>query len=147
MATVPRSAEAERHDPLLAELLGRISEYNPNADAALIRAAFDYACVHHKGQRRKSGEEFIHHPVAVSTICAELTLDTATIAAALPHDVAEDTEADLDEVRERFRQDGAVLVDGVPKLTPITLASREQAEVENYRKVIVAIARDLRVIL
>ena len=59
MATVPRSAEAERHDPLLAELLGRIAEYNANADADLIRAAFDYACVHHRDQRRKSGEEFI----------------------------------------------------------------------------------------
>ena len=147
MATVPRSAEAERHDPLLAELLGRIAEYNANADADLIRAAFDYACVHHKGQRRKSGEEFIHHPVAVATICAELKLDTATIAAALLHDVVEDTEAELDEVRERFGEDVAVLVDGVTKLTRISFASREQAQVENYRKMIVAMARDLRVIL
>ena len=147
MATVPRSAEAERHDPLLAELLGRISEYNPNADAALIRAAFDYSCLHHKGQRRKSGEEFIHHPVAVATICAELKLDTATIAAALLHDVVEDTPAELDEVRERFGEDVAVLVDGVTKLTRISFASREQAQVENYRKMIVAMARDLRVIL
>src|SRR6478609_2578986 len=136
MATVPRSAEAERHDPLLAELLGRISEYNPNADAALIRAAFDYACVHHRGQRRKSGEEFIHHPVAA-----------ATIAAALLHDVVEDTPAELDEVRERFGEDVAALVDGVTKLTRISFASREQAQVENYRKMIVAMARDLRVIL
>jgi len=147
MATVPRSAEAERHDPLLAELLGRIAEYNANADADLIRAAFDYSCVHHKGQRRKSGEEFIHHPVAVATICAELKLDTATIAAALLHDVVEDTEAELDEVRERFGEDVAVLVDGVTKLTRISFASREQAQVENYRKMIVAMARDLRVIL
>ena len=147
MATVPRSAEAERHDPLLAELLGRIAEYNANADADLIRAAFGYACLHHKGQRRKSGEEFIHHPVAVATICAELKLDTATIAAALLHDVVEDTEAELDEVRERFGEDVAVLVDGVTKLTRISFASREQAQVENYRKMIVAMARDLRVIL
>jgi GTP diphosphokinase / guanosine-3',5'-bis(diphosphate) 3'-diphosphatase len=147
MATVPRSAEAERHDPLLAELLGRISDYNPNADAALIRAAFDYACLHHRGQRRKSGEEFIHHPVAVATICAELKLDAATIAAALLHDVVEDTPAELDEVRERFGEDVAALVDGVTKLTRISFASREQAQVENYRKMIIAMARDLRVIL
>src|SRR3954470_13604338 len=147
MATVPRSAEAERHDPLLAELLGRISDYNPNADAALIRAAFDYACLHHRGQRRKSGEEFIHHPVAVATICAELKLDSATIAAALLHDVVEDTQAELAEVRERFGEDVAALVDGVTKLTRISFASREQAQVENYRKMIVAMARDLRVIL
>src|SRR3954466_1134216 len=147
MATVPRSAEAERHDPLLAELLGRIAEYNANADADLIRAAFDYACLHHRGQRRKSGEEFIHHPVAVATICAELKLGPGTIAAALLHDVVEDTPAELDEVRERFGEDVAALVDGVTKLTRISFASREQAQVENYRKMIVAMARDLRVIL
>ncbi|HYX87430.1 MAG TPA: bifunctional (p)ppGpp synthetase/guanosine-3',5'-bis(diphosphate) 3'-pyrophosphohydrolase [Gaiellales bacterium] len=147
MATVPRSAEAERHDPLLAELLARISEYNPNVDAPTIRAAFDYSCDHHRGQRRKSGEEFIHHPVAVATICAELKLDSATIAAALLHDVVEDTQAELDEVQERFGEDVAVLVDGVTKLTRISFASREQAQVENYRKMIVAMARDLRVVL
>ncbi len=147
MATVQRSAEAERHDPLLAELLGRISEYNANADTDLIRSAFDYSCLHHRGQRRKSGEEFIHHPVAVATICAELKLDTATIAAALLHDVVEDTQAELDEVRARFGEDVAALVDGVTKLTRISFASREQAQVENYRKMIVAMARDLRVIL
>src|SRR5919198_354121 len=136
MATVPRSAEAERHDPLLAELLARISEYNPNVDAPTIRAAFDYSCDHHRGQRRKSGEEFIHHPVAVATICAELKLHSATIAAALLH-----------EVQERFGEEVAVLVDGVTKLSRISFASREQAQVENYRKMIVAMARDLRVVL
>src|ERR1051325_1468966 len=112
MATVQRSAEAERHDPLLAELLARISEYNANADTDLIRSAFDYACLHHRGQLRKSGEEFIHHPVAVATICAELKLDTATIAAALLHDVVEETQAELDEVRERFGEAVAALVAG-----------------------------------
>ena len=79
MATVPRSAEAERHDHLLAELLGQIAAYNPNLDADQIRAAFDYACDHHAGQVRKSGEAFIHHPCAVAQICAELKLDSATI--------------------------------------------------------------------
>src|SRR5919204_3578789 len=147
MATVPRSAEAERHDPLLAELLARISEYNPNVDAPTIRAAFDYSCVHHKGQRRKSGEEFIHHPVAVATICAELKLDTATIAAALLHDVVEDTAVELEEVRERLGDDVAALGGGGTKPTGISFASREQAQVENYRKMIVAMARDLRVVL
>src|SRR4029078_12161080 len=115
MATVPRSTEAEGNDHLLAELLGRIAEYNANADADLIRAAFDYACDHHSGQRRKSGEAFIHHPVAVATICAELKLDSATIAAALLHDVVEDTPAELDEVRERFGEGVAGVVDGVTK--------------------------------
>jgi GTP pyrophosphokinase len=147
MATVPRSAEAERHDALLTELLGRISAYNPELDTAMITAAFDYACDHHRGQRRKSGEDFIHHPAAVASLCAELKLDSATIEAALLHDVVEDTDATLDDVRERFGEDVAILVDGVTKLTRISLASREQAQVENYRKMIMAMARDLRVVL
>ena len=66
--TVPRNAEAERHDHLLQELLGQVSSYNPNADADLIKRAFDYACEHHRGQLRKSGEEFIHHPWSVGQI-------------------------------------------------------------------------------
>ncbi len=147
MATVPRSAEAERHDPLLQELLGRIAAYNPNLDADAIRAAFDYACDHHAGQVRKSGEPFIVHPCAVAEICAELKLDSATITAALLHDTVEDTEAELDDVRTRFGEDVALLVDGVTKLTRISFASREQAQVENYRKMIVAMAHDLRVVL
>ena len=147
MATVPRSAEAERHDHLLAELLGQVSAYNPNLDADQIKAAFDYACDHHAGQARKSGESFIHHPWAVAQICAELKLDSATITAALLHDTVEDTEAELEDVRTRFGEDVALLVDGVTKLTRISFASREQAQVENYRKMIVAMAHDLRVVL
>ena len=147
MATVPRSAEAERHDHLLAGLLGRIAAYNPNLDADQIRAAFDYACDHHAGQLRKSGEPFIHHPCAVAEICAELKLDSATITAALLHDTVEDTEAELEDVRTRFGDEVALLVDGVTKLTRISFASREQAQVENYRKMIVAMAHDLRVML
>ena len=147
MATVPRSAEAERHDHLLAELLDHVSAYNPDADRDRITAAFDYACDHHAGQVRKSGETFIHHPWAVAVICAELKLDTATIQAALLHDVVEDTDSELDDVRERFGDDVALLVDGVTKLAKITFQSREQAQVENYRKMIVAMARDLRVVL
>src|SRR6185312_15737741 len=147
MATVPRSAEAERHDPLLQELLGRIAAYNPNLDAETIRAAFDYACDHHAGQARKSGEAFIVHPAAVAEICAELKLDSATITAALLHDTVEDTEAELDDIRTRFGEDVALLVDGVTKLTRISFASREQAQVENYRKMLVAMDHDLRVVL
>ena len=147
MATVPRSAEAERHDHLLAELLGQVTAYNPDADSGLISRAFDYACDHHAGQMRKSGETFIHHPWAVAVISAELKLDTATIAAALLHDTVEDTEAELEDVRERFGDDVATLVDGVTKLARISFQSREQAQVENYRKMILAMAQDLRVVL
>ncbi len=147
MATVSRSAEAERHDHLLAELLDHVSAYNPDADRDRIRAAFDYACDQHAGQMRKSGETFIHHPWAVAVICAELKLDTATIQAALLHDVVEDTDAELDDIRERFGDEVTLLVDGVTKLAKISFQSREQAQVENYRKMIVAMAQDLRVVL
>ncbi len=119
MATVPRSAEAERHDHLLVELLGQIAAYNPNLDADQIRAAFDYACDHHAGQVRKSGEPFILPPVARSReICAELKLDSATIAAALLHDTVEDTDGrDRGCAQRSFGDDVALLVDGVTKLT------------------------------
>ncbi len=147
MATVPRTAEAERHDQMLAELLGQVSAYNPKADADLIRRAFAYARDHHQGQLRKSGEQFIHHPYSVARLCADMKLDSATIAAALLHDVVEDTHAELDHVRELFGEDVALLVDGVTKLSRINFASREQAQVENYRKMIVAMAQDLRVVL
>ena len=147
MNVVLQSAEAERHEPLLAELLAHVSAYNPNPDGELIGRAFDYACEHHKGQRRNSGEDFIHHPWSVAVICCDLKLDSSTIAAALLHDVVEDTEADADGLREEFGDEVTLLVEGVTKLSRINFASREQAQVENYRKMIMAMAQDLRVIL
>src|SRR6185437_4470496 len=90
---------------------------------------------------------FIHHPWAVAVTCAELKLDTATVAAALLHDTVEDTHAELDDIRERFGDDVTTLVDGVTKLARISFQSREQAQVENYRKMILAMAQDLRVVL
>src|SRR4051794_14875243 len=132
---------------MLASLVARVEEYDPDADTAMVRRAYDYALDHHKGQVRRSGEPFVTHPVAVAGICAELRLDSSTIAAALLHDVVEDTEAELDHVRELFGDDVALLVDGVTKLTRISFASREQAQAENYRKMILAMAHDLRVIL
>jgi GTP diphosphokinase / guanosine-3',5'-bis(diphosphate) 3'-diphosphatase len=144
MATLPRT---DRHDELLSALLARVGEYNDAPDLDLIRRAFEYACEHHDGQLRRSGEPYIHHPVAVADICAGMKLDSATIAAALLHDVVEDTSAETHAVRERFGDDVALLVEGVTKLTRINFASREQAQVENYRKMIVAMAHDIRVIL
>src|SRR5918997_4352140 len=141
------TAESRRHEPQLAELLARVLEYDPDADVALIRRAFEYSCEHHKGQVRRSGEPFVCHPIAVAGICAVLRLDSATIDGALLHDVVEDTVVELDHVRDLFGDDVALLVDGVTKLTRISFASREQAQVENYRKMIVAMAHDLRVIL
>ena len=140
--------DAERHHgSLVHELIATVESYNPGVDRELIRRAFDFAELHHRGQVRRSGEEFIHHPLAVAQICAQLHLDGQTIAAALLHDVVEDTDAELDDVRNEFGPDIAHLVEGVTKLTRTTFQSREQSEAENYRKMIVAMAQDVRVIL
>jgi GTP diphosphokinase / guanosine-3',5'-bis(diphosphate) 3'-diphosphatase len=96
---------------------------------------------------RKSGEEFIIHPVGVAKICAGMRLDTETLCAALLHDTVEDTSASLEDVREHFGEDVAGLVDGVTKLTGLTFSSRDEAQAENYRKMMVAMASDIRVIL
>ena len=106
-----------------------------------------FACEHHADQRRKSGEDFITHPVGVAKICASMRLDTETLCAALLHDTVEDTSASLAEVREAFGEEVAGLVDGVTKLTGITFQSRDEAQAENYRKMMVAMATDIRVIL
>jgi GTP pyrophosphokinase len=136
-----------RHEDLIEELIAEVEAYNPDVDKELLRRAFDAAERAHDGQTRRSGEEFIHHPLGVARICAELHLDEQTIAAALLHDVVEDTESDLEEVRSEFGPELAQLVEGVTKLTRISFQSREQAEAENYRKMIVAMAQDVRVIL
>ncbi|MDQ3874326.1 MAG: bifunctional (p)ppGpp synthetase/guanosine-3',5'-bis(diphosphate) 3'-pyrophosphohydrolase [Actinomycetota bacterium] len=138
---------AERNEGLVDELIARVSDYIPGADQDLLKRAFDFAARAHAGQQRRSGESFILHPYGVAVICAELHLDEQTIAAALLHDVVEDTETELDDVRTEFGEEVAHLVDGVTKLTRVQFQSREQAEAENYRKMIVAMADDVRVIL
>ena len=135
------------HDDLVEELIAEVGAYNPDVDRDLLRRAFEVAERSHSGQTRRSGEEFIHHPLGVARISAELHLDEQTIAAALLHDVVEDTGYELDEVKAEFGSEIAQLVEGVTKLSRISFQSREQAEAENYRKMIVAMAQDVRVIL
>jgi guanosine-3',5'-bis(diphosphate) 3'-pyrophosphohydrolase len=137
----------ERHQDLVEELLAEVSSYNPDVDQDLLRRAFSFAARAHEGQQRRSGEDFIHHPFGAAKICAQLRLDDETIAAALLHDVVEDTGAEIDDVRAEFGEEIAQLVEGVTKLTGIRFQSREHAEAENYRKMIVAMAHDVRVIL
>src|SRR5262245_22140570 len=139
--------ERRHREDLVEELIAEVETYNPDVDKELLRRSFEYAERAHAGQTRRSGEEFIHHPLGVARICAELHLDEQTIAAALLHDVIEDTEADVEELRAEFGAEVAQLVEGVTKLTRISFKSREQAEAENYRKMIVAMAQDVRVIL
>jgi guanosine-3',5'-bis(diphosphate) 3'-pyrophosphohydrolase len=116
-------------------------------DRAAIERAFDFACERHADQVRFSGDEFITHPVGVAQICAGMRLDTETLCAALLHDTVEDTSASLDDVREEFGDEIAQLVDGVTKLTGMSFESRDERQAENYRKMMVAMATDIRVIL
>jgi len=137
----------ERHQELIDQLIATVAVYNPEVDRDLLTRAFHFAAAAHEGQQRRSGEDFINHPWGAAKICAELRLDEQTIAAALLHDVVEDTDTDIKEVRAEFGDEIAQLVEGVTKLTRIQFQSREQAEAENYRKMIVAMAQDVRVIL
>src|SRR5205814_5602440 len=135
----------------LSDLSAVIEEHTrdseDNVDRELIERAFVFACERHADQRRRSGEVFIVHPVGVAKICAGMRLDTATLCAALLHDTVEDTSASLIEVRDEFGEEVATLVDGVTKLTGITFQSRDDKQAENYRKMIVAMAHDIRVVL
>jgi guanosine-3',5'-bis(diphosphate) 3'-pyrophosphohydrolase len=144
-----RLSEFERR--LLDDLFAIVSEHAGDAtvevDRARVEEAFVFACEHHAEQRRKSGEDFIVHPVGVARICAGMRLDTETLCAALLHDTVEDTSASIAQVRERFGEEIANVVDGVTKLTGITFHSRDEAQAENYRKMMVAMATDVRVIL
>jgi GTP pyrophosphokinase len=137
----------ERHEELLEGLLAELAAQRVDVDAELVTRAFRFAAAAHEGQQRRSGEPFITHPVGVASICAGLRLDEQTIAAALLHDVVEDTEVELDTVRDEFGEEIAALVDGVTKLTRVQFQTREQVEAENYRKMVVAMAEDVRVIL
>src|SRR5436190_8974591 len=137
----------ERHQELIDELLAEVASYNAEVDRDLITRAFRFAARAHEGQQRRSGEEFVLHPWGAAKICAQLRLDDETITAALLHDVVEDTETGIDDVRDEFGDEVAKLVEGVTKLTRVHFQSREQAEAENYRKLIMAMAEDARVIL
>ena len=109
--------------------------------------AFRFAAAAHDGQRRRSGQEFIHHPWGVAKILAGLHLDEASLAAALLHDTVEDTDTEIQDIQAEFGEEIAKLVEGVTKLTRVKFQSREHAEAENYRKLVVAMAEDVRVIL
>jgi GTP diphosphokinase / guanosine-3',5'-bis(diphosphate) 3'-diphosphatase len=147
MSPAVQDSPAQRYRELLDRLLDEIAAYNPDVDRYLIERAFAFAGDAHEGQQRRSGDDFIQHPLGVARILAELHADDATIAAALIHDVVEDTETAVEEVQSEFGDEIARLVEGVTKLTRIHFQSREQAQAENYRKMIVAMAQDRRVIV
>ena len=135
-------------DQQYQKLEDTIRSYNPGADFARIRASYEFARAHHGEQRRKSGEPYITHPLAVAQIVAEeLHLDSESIEAALLHDVLEDTDATDEEVAKLTSPTVADLVEGVSKLTRIQYATKEDEQMENLRKMLIAMSKDIRVIL
>jgi len=128
-------------------VLDSIHGYHPQADVEPVMRAYVFAAKAHKGQERISGEPYLTHPLEVAGILTELRLDTGTIAAGLLHDAVEDTHATLAEIKELFGPEVAAVVDGVTKLSRIPFSTREEAQAENIRKMILAMSKDIRVIL
>src|SRR6202790_4738078 len=129
------------------ELIERVRQYNPNTDEDLLNRAYVYAMKAHGEQKRASGDPYISHPIEVAAILTEHKLDDATIAAALLHDTIEDTEATRAEIDQLFGKDIGHLVEGLTKLKRLDLVSREAKKAENLRKLLLAIAEDVRVLL
>jgi GTP pyrophosphokinase len=131
----------------LTNILEKVQGYHPRADTDLINKAYVYASRMHDGQRRKSGDAYFIHPVAVADIIADMRLDASSVCAALLHDVVEDCEVDVSDIETVFGDEVAFLVDGVTKLGKVNFASREDRQAESFRKMLVAMARDIRVLL
>jgi guanosine-3',5'-bis(diphosphate) 3'-pyrophosphohydrolase len=131
----------------VTELVDKIREYNPNADVAMVESAYDFSARCHRGQKRMSGEPYLTHPMAVADIIADMKLDVPTVVTGLLHDTVEDTLATLEEIGVAFGDEVATLVDGVTKISLLESESREEAEARSIRKMFVASARDIRVLL
>jgi GTP pyrophosphokinase len=131
----------------ISQLIERVASYDSSADQEWLMSVYQLADAAHQGQRRASGESYIEHPLAVAGILADLEMDHQTIAAALLHDVVEDTSVTAEQVADRFGEAVSRLVDGVTKLTRIPYQSKEDAQVENLRKMFLAMAKDIRVII
>ncbi len=147
-AATPAAPVAEIARPaLVAPLLAAVRGYDPNADVALVEQAYELAARAHAGQQRDSGEPYITHPVAVATILAGYRLDVGSLITAILHDTIEDTPVTRAEIARRFGEEIAGLVDGVTKLTRLELQSDRTKQAENFRKLVLALSRDIRVLL
>jgi GTP pyrophosphokinase len=138
---------AKRTTPGVKELLAKVATYLPAEQVERVRTAAEFGAAAHQGQTRVSGEPYITHPVAAAVILADLHLDADTIVGAILHDVIEDTPIAKADIAQRFGHDVAEIVDGVTKLDQIQFKNREEAQAENFRKMLLAMVRDLRVIL
>src|SRR5262245_60243027 len=128
-------------------LIDKVRNYDNGADVDLIARAYDFSEAVHRGQKRASGEPYFTHPMEVAGLISDLKLDASSIATGLLHDTVEDTLTTLDEIEKVFGGEIASLVDGVTKISQMSFTSREEKQAENFRKMIVAMARDIRVIL
>ncbi|MBR6349870.1 MAG: bifunctional (p)ppGpp synthetase/guanosine-3',5'-bis(diphosphate) 3'-pyrophosphohydrolase, partial [Lachnospiraceae bacterium] len=135
-------------DVLYRRLINTILMYHPSTDTEIIKKAYEVAKAAHRDQKRKSGEPYIIHPLAVGIILAELEMDKETIAAGILHDVVEDTDTTLDDIKREFGEEVAELVDGVTKLTRVKYTSdKVEMQAENLRKMFLAMAKDIRVVI
>src|SRR5215813_12887935 len=131
----------------LADILNKVETYHPGADLDLIKRAYVFAAKAHDGQMRRSGDPYVVHPLSVASIITDLRLDVPSVCAGLLHDCVEDTSVTVDELGQVFSPEVAFLVDGVTKLGKIPWSTREERQAENFRKMLLAMARDIRVIL
>jgi RelA/SpoT family (p)ppGpp synthetase len=138
---------ALKRDRGIERLVAKLETYLPDDQVGMIMRAYDFGAAAHQGQTRKTGEPYITHPVAVARELANMHLDAQAISAAILHDVVEDTDASLSEIREKFGDEVAQLVDGVSKLDQIQFRSRAEAQAESFRKMMLAMIEDIRVIL
>lgn len=138
---------AEIDEQLYKELIDKIKTYHPSDDFSMVEKAYKLAVEAHKEQKRKSGEPYIIHPLKVAYILAELELDMETITAGILHDIIEDTPYTYEDIAHLFSEEIAALVDGVTKLGKLSYTTKEEAQAENYRKMFLAMAKDIRVIL
>jgi len=132
---------------LAPELAKAVAAQIERLDVDLLTRAYRVSAQAHRGQKRKSGDDFLTHSVAVATLLAELQMDSTTIAAALLHDVVEDSDVSLEQIRQDFGTEVATLVDGLTKLSSLTFRSSAEEQAENYRKLLLSVAKDARVII
>ncbi|MCA9545568.1 MAG: bifunctional (p)ppGpp synthetase/guanosine-3',5'-bis(diphosphate) 3'-pyrophosphohydrolase [Myxococcales bacterium] len=131
----------------LDNVIDELRKHHPDADTDLVRRAYVFSAAKHRGQTRRNGEPYLIHPLEVAHIASQLQLDTASVVAGLLHDVVEDTDTDISEIFETFGEDVAKLVQGLTKLEKVRFKSTEEAQAENFRKMLIAMSRDMRVIL
>ncbi len=133
--------------PNVEELISEVLGYNPQADVGLIRQTYEFAAKSHEGQVRKSGEPFLKHPLEVAHILARMKMDVPSIVVGLLHDTVEDSLTTVEDIAEKFGKEIADLVEGLTKISKVEFMSREEKQAENFRKMIISMGKDIRVIL